>query len=155
MPRSHQLVVLRRKLKGRARLTNNDRWFLVQLYRWFPSILPALMIIRLSGLSCGMTPWACERLRAVRQQNAVAHLCCYSSAFALRIPRLEGERFLSAQPDDVPRRLPPAIGCRLQCRYRSDASSFQIGAGARHWPSSDRSASASNTACFAPRRVPT
>jgi hypothetical protein len=23
----HQLVVLRRKLKGRARLTNNDRWF--------------------------------------------------------------------------------------------------------------------------------
>ena len=24
----HQLVVLRRKLKGRARLTNSDRWFL-------------------------------------------------------------------------------------------------------------------------------
>ena len=23
----HQLVVLRRKLKGRAHLTNNDRWF--------------------------------------------------------------------------------------------------------------------------------
>jgi len=42
----HQLVVLRRKLKGRARLTNNDRWFFVQLYRWFPSILPVLMIIR-------------------------------------------------------------------------------------------------------------
>src|SRR6202171_1484884 len=42
----HQLVVLRRKLKGRARLTNSDRWFFVQLYRWFPSILPALMIIR-------------------------------------------------------------------------------------------------------------
>ena len=40
----HQLVVLRRQLKGRARLTNNDRWFFVQLYRWFPSILPALMI---------------------------------------------------------------------------------------------------------------
>src|ERR1700681_511367 len=42
----HQLVVLRRKLKGRARLTNNDRWFFVQLYRWFPSILPVVMIIR-------------------------------------------------------------------------------------------------------------
>jgi hypothetical protein len=42
----HQLVVLRRKLKGRAHLTNNDRWFFVQLYRWFPSILPVLMIIR-------------------------------------------------------------------------------------------------------------
>ena len=32
----HQLVVLRRKLKGRAHPTNNDRWFFVQLYRWFP-----------------------------------------------------------------------------------------------------------------------
>src|ERR1700704_71923 len=42
----HQLVVLRRKLKGRARLTNNDRWFFVQLYRWFPSSLPVVMIIR-------------------------------------------------------------------------------------------------------------
>jgi len=42
----HQLVVLRRKLTGRARLTNNDRWFFVQLYCWFPSILPVLMIIR-------------------------------------------------------------------------------------------------------------
>jgi len=31
----HQLVVLRRKLKGRARLTNNDRWFFVQMYRVF------------------------------------------------------------------------------------------------------------------------
>ena len=42
----HQLVVLRRKLKGRARLTNDDRWFLVQLYRWFPSILQVLTIIQ-------------------------------------------------------------------------------------------------------------
>ena len=33
----HQLVVLRRKLKGRAHLKNNDRWFFIQLYRWFPS----------------------------------------------------------------------------------------------------------------------
>ena len=29
----HQLAILRRKLKGRARLTNSDRWFFVQLYR--------------------------------------------------------------------------------------------------------------------------
>jgi hypothetical protein len=42
----HQLIGLRRKLKDRARLTNNDRSFFVQLYRWFPSILPVLMIIR-------------------------------------------------------------------------------------------------------------
>jgi type II secretory pathway pseudopilin PulG len=41
-----QLIVLRRKARGRARLTNSDRLFFVQLYRWFPSILKALKIIR-------------------------------------------------------------------------------------------------------------
>ena len=29
----HQLVVLRRKMQGRVRLTNSDRWFFIQLYR--------------------------------------------------------------------------------------------------------------------------
>src|SRR3979411_3385719 len=42
----HQLIVLRRRLRGRVRLTNNDRWFLIQLYRWFPSILQVLTIIQ-------------------------------------------------------------------------------------------------------------
>jgi len=42
----HQLTVLKRRLKGRARLTNSDRWFLVQVYRWFPSILTAVTIVR-------------------------------------------------------------------------------------------------------------
>ena len=41
-----QLIVLRRKMRGRVRLTNNDRWFLIHLYRWFPSILNVLTIIR-------------------------------------------------------------------------------------------------------------
>jgi len=41
-----QLVVLRRKVQGRVRLTNNDRWFLIQLYRWFPSILQVLTIVQ-------------------------------------------------------------------------------------------------------------
>ena len=42
----HQLIVLRRRLHGRVRLTDHDRWFLIQLYRWFPSILQVLTIIR-------------------------------------------------------------------------------------------------------------
>jgi transposase InsO family protein len=42
----HQLNVLRRRLHGRVRLTNNDRWFFIQLYRWVPSILQVLTIIR-------------------------------------------------------------------------------------------------------------
>ena len=42
----HQLIVLRRNLRGQVRLTNSDRWFFVQLYRWFPSILNVLTIIQ-------------------------------------------------------------------------------------------------------------
>ena len=42
----HQLIILRRRLEGRVRLTNNDRWFLIVLYRWFPSILRIVTIIR-------------------------------------------------------------------------------------------------------------
>ncbi len=41
-----QLIVLGRKARRRARLTNGDRWFFVQLYRWFPAILDAVTIIR-------------------------------------------------------------------------------------------------------------
>jgi hypothetical protein len=42
----HQLIVLMRRRRGRVRLTNHDRWFFVQLYRWFPAILRVLAIIR-------------------------------------------------------------------------------------------------------------
>ena len=42
----HQLVVLRRKMHGRVRLTNNDRLFFIRLYCWFPSVLKVLTIIR-------------------------------------------------------------------------------------------------------------
>ena len=42
----HQLIILRRKVHGRVRLTYNDRWFLIQLYRWFPSILQVVTIVR-------------------------------------------------------------------------------------------------------------
>jgi transposase InsO family protein len=42
----HQLIVLRRKIHGRVRLTNNDRLFFIRLYRWFPSVLNVLTIIR-------------------------------------------------------------------------------------------------------------
>ena len=38
----HQLIVLRRRPHGRVQLTNHDRWFFVQLYHWFPSILKVL-----------------------------------------------------------------------------------------------------------------
>src|SRR5258706_3647195 len=42
----HQLIVLKRRLHGRVRFTNHDRWFFIQLYRWFPSILKVVTIVQ-------------------------------------------------------------------------------------------------------------
>src|SRR6266700_2306933 len=42
----HQLIVLRRRVRGRAQPTNIDRWFLVQMYRWFPPILKVVTIVQ-------------------------------------------------------------------------------------------------------------
>jgi transposase InsO family protein len=42
----HQLIVLRRRVRGRAQPTNNDRWFLVQMYRWFPSTRKVVTIFQ-------------------------------------------------------------------------------------------------------------
>ncbi|MGB9411547.1 MAG: hypothetical protein WCB26_10050 [Pseudolabrys sp.] len=42
----HQVVVLRRMVHKRVRLTNSDRWFFIQLYRWFPLVLKVITVIR-------------------------------------------------------------------------------------------------------------
>jgi len=41
-----QLIVLRRQVRGRVQFTNSDRLFLLQLYRWFPSIVKAMTTIQ-------------------------------------------------------------------------------------------------------------
>jgi hypothetical protein len=47
MPRSgSRVAILQRKVRGRVQLTNSDRLFFVLLYRWFPSILRAMTIVR-------------------------------------------------------------------------------------------------------------
>jgi hypothetical protein len=42
----HQVIVLRRQVRGRVHLTNLDRLVLVQLHGWFPSILKVLAIVQ-------------------------------------------------------------------------------------------------------------
>src|SRR3954452_12034413 len=42
----HQLIILRRKVRGRVRLTDGGRLFFIQLYRWVPTILKAIAIVR-------------------------------------------------------------------------------------------------------------
>ena len=41
-----QLNVLRRQLSKRPQLSNTDRFLFVWLYRWFPSVLSAIAILR-------------------------------------------------------------------------------------------------------------
>src|SRR6478672_968728 len=55
----HQLIVLRRKVRGRVQFTNSDRLFFIQLYRWFPSVLKVITIIRPETL----VRWHRARLR--------------------------------------------------------------------------------------------
>jgi hypothetical protein len=52
----HQLIVLQRRVCGRVQLANGDRLFLVMLYRWFPSVLKVITIIRPETLVVGIEP---------------------------------------------------------------------------------------------------
>lgn len=52
----HQVMVLRRQAHDRIHLTNLDRLFLVQLYRWFPLILRVLAIVQPETVIVGIEP---------------------------------------------------------------------------------------------------
>src|SRR5437868_13058831 len=41
-----QLILLHRNVRDRIHFTNSDRLFLILLYRWFPSVLKVITIIR-------------------------------------------------------------------------------------------------------------
>ena len=45
-PENAVVVVLRRMVHRRVRLTNSDRLFFIRLYRWFPSVLKVITVIR-------------------------------------------------------------------------------------------------------------
>src|SRR6202790_3173241 len=130
----HQLIVVRRRLPGRVRLTNNDRWFFIQLYRRFPSILQVLTIIRPetlvrwhgAGFRCdwrwksrsrGGRPQIETELRALIRQMSVENLLWGA-------PRIHGELlklgFEVAQSSVakymVKRREPPSQGWRTFLR---------------------------------------
>jgi hypothetical protein len=65
----HQLIVLKRRPPGRVRLTNHDRWFFIQLYRWFPSILKVLTIIRPETLAQNSLMYPHQSARVVGTTN--------------------------------------------------------------------------------------
>ena len=72
--------MLRRQVRGRVRLTNNDRLFFVQIYRWFPSVLNLITVIRRAGFgrywrwksrSLGGRPQIGTELRALIRRMSV------------------------------------------------------------------------------------
>src|ERR1700730_3852456 len=65
----HQLIVLQRKMRGRVQFTNSDRLLLIQLYRWCPSVLNAMMIIRPED-ACAL---ASRRLSPVAESDFGTH----------------------------------------------------------------------------------
>src|ERR1700756_4213694 len=118
----HQVIVLRRRLQGRIRLTNHDRWFFIQMYRWFPSILSVLPIVRPETLvrwhragfrrywrwksrSSGGRPQIDTELRVLIRRISIENPLWGA-------PRIHGE-LLNRRPGD--RFRPP-----LCIRYRSD-----------------------------------
>ena len=74
-----QLIVLQRKVRGRVHFTNSDRLFLIRLYRWFPSVLQVITVIRPETLvrwhRTGFRHywrWKSRRLGAAADQRGVA-----------------------------------------------------------------------------------
>jgi hypothetical protein len=130
----HQLIILRRKMHGRVRLTNNDRWFFIQLYRWFPLALQVITVIRpesvvrwhRAGFRCywrwksrtrGGRPQIDAELRTLIRQMSIENPLWGA-------PRIHGELlklgFEVAQSSVakylVKRRLPPSQGWRTFLR---------------------------------------
>jgi hypothetical protein len=155
----HQLIVLRRKLRGRVKLANRDRRFFIQLYRWFPSILEVLTVIRPETLvrwhragfrsywrrksrSLGGRPQIEAELRALIRQMSIENPLWGA-------PRIHGELlklgFEVAQSSVgkymVKRRGPPSQGwqtflraghCRHRC-VRCPNHRFQTALWLRHY----------------------
>jgi hypothetical protein len=91
----HQLIVLERQIRGRVRFTNDDRLFFIWLYRWFPSMLDALRIIRPETLvrwhrASFRRYWRCKsrsdaELRALIRQMSVDNRPWGRSTYPRRI----------------------------------------------------------------------
>jgi transposase InsO family protein len=130
----HQLIVLRRRLRGRARLTNNDRWFFIRLYRWFASILQVLTIVQpetlvrwhRAGFRCYWR-WKSRPLGGRPQIDTELRVLIRRMSVENRLwgaPRIHGELlklgFEVAQSSVakymVKRRAPPSLGWRTFLR---------------------------------------
>ena len=69
-----QLIVLQRKVRGRVQFTNSDRLFFIQLYRWCPSVLKAMLLVRPETVArwhrAGLRRYWCWKSRPLRGRPA-------------------------------------------------------------------------------------
>ena len=83
----YQLIVLRRKVPGRVRVTNGDRLVFIQLYRWFPSVLKVIMVIRPETLlrwhRAGFRRYWCWKSRPFGGRHARARVDTRTRRFCL------------------------------------------------------------------------
>jgi hypothetical protein len=126
----HQLIVLRRMLHGRVRLTNHDRGFFIQPYRWFPAMPEVLTIIppetlvrwHRAGFRCywrwksnsrrGRPPIE-AKLRALIRQMSTENSLWGAPRIHGELLKLGFDRFVGAgkqrwRGDRMRRRLPPS-----------------------------------------------
>jgi hypothetical protein len=103
----HQLIVLQRRVRGHVHLTHGDRLFLVLLYRWFPSVLNAITIIRPETLvrwhRAGFRRYWRWKSRSVGGRPQI------DADLRALIRHQRRHR----QSIDRPGDLPPAAGCKL------------------------------------------
>ena len=115
-------------MHGRVRLTNHDRWFFIRLYRWFPSILKVLTIVRPETLlrwhRAGFRRyWRWKSRRRAGRPQIETELRALIRRMSIEnplwgAPRIHGELlklgFEVAQPSDakymIKRRGPPSPG---------------------------------------------
>jgi hypothetical protein len=97
-----QLIVLQRKMRGRVQLTNSDHVFFIQLYRWCPAVLRAMMIIRPGTLvhpsRAPMRKRASPSRGKVlkRLRTGLAHRCC--NLFAPSSAAVDNRMIYSSMP---------------------------------------------------------
>jgi hypothetical protein len=90
-----QVIIVQRKVHGRALLTNSNRLFFVQLYRWFPSILKAMIAVKPETLAA-LAPRGLPALLALEIQKIGWTPACLHRTAGFDPPDEPGE---------------PALGC--------------------------------------------
>ena len=120
-----QLIVLQRQVRGRIQFTNSDRLFFLQLYRWFPSIVKAMTIIRPETL----VRW---------------HRAGFRRYWHWKSRNLGGRPLIDANLRALIRRMSIEICFGVRRAFMASCSSWALRSRGRPWPSTWRAKTATS-----------